>query len=137
MSVPCMFLSYVMYIYCTFLPLVMSVPCTFLSHVMSIPCTFLSLVMSVLCIFLYSQVEFQLEECTGQNIDYLPTGMYRTEHYLPAKRNVQERTLLICSKECTGQKGKFQLGNRWTHRRTDRHSDIWTSRAASLQLKIL
>ena len=33
-------------------------------------------------------------------------------------------------------KGEFQLGNRRTHRRLDRHSDICTSRAASLQLKI-
>ena len=113
-----MFLTLAMSVPCTFLSHVMSVPCTFLSLVMSLPCTFLLLVMSVPCTFLYSQVEFQLEECTGQNIDYLPTGMYRTEHYLPAKRNVQERTLLICSKECTGQKGKFQLGNTRTHRRT-------------------
>ena len=89
---------------------VISVPCTFFSHVISVLCTFVSLVMSVPHTFLYSQVEFQIEECTGQN---LPTGMYR-EHYLPDKRNVQDRTLLICSRECTGQKAKFQFGNTQT-----------------------
>ena len=52
-------------------------------------------------------------------------GMYWTEHYLSAKRNVQDRndltaqrnvqdrTLLYCSKECTGRK-IFTCSKEWT-----------------------
>ena len=46
--------------------------------------------------------------------------MYRTEHYLFAQRNAQDR------------KVNFNLV---TDRHTDGQSDICTSRAASLQLK--
>ena len=91
------------------------------------------------------------------------------EHYLPSKRNVQDRkvnfnlvtdrmymdrqtitkdqectwTDTFTGKECTGTDRSLQRiinhhevnFNLLTDTQTDRHSDIWTSRAASSQLK--
>ena len=63
--------------------------------------------------------------------------MYRTIHYLPAKRNVQDRTLLICSKECTGQKGKFQLGNTRTHGYLDFLSCFFAAKNKATKVDLL
>ena len=78
---------------------------------------------------------YKWEECTGRTLQV--RGMYRTD--ITSYRNVQ------CTVTLIHFKGKFQLGNTrtdgrtdgHTDRRTHGHSDIWTSRAASSQLKII
>ena len=88
--VPYTFLLHVMSVPCMFLSLVMSsVHCTFLSHVMSVPCTFLSIVMSVPCTFLSLVMVFPAH-----------SSIHRMNFYL---KNVQDRTLITHSQECTGR----------------------------------